>query len=176
MATYVAFLRAINLGSKRRFGKDDVARATERTGVHDVSTYLSTGNVRLSTSMRSTTRIGHALETAYAEATGFEVPTVVLRAAELRGILETADEVGTGHEGKQFVSLLRDEPSSTAISAVEALSTPDETVRVVGRAAHLLLGEEYRTAAISGDVVERHLGVATNRSINVIRTVVDKWC
>ena len=76
MPTYVAFLRAINLGRTRKFGKDDVQRATEAAGGVDVATYLNTGNVRLTHRARSLARLKAALEASYLAQTGFEVPTV----------------------------------------------------------------------------------------------------
>ncbi|HEY9564422.1 MAG TPA: DUF1697 domain-containing protein, partial [Nocardioides sp.] len=49
MPSYVAFLRAINLGAKRKFPKDDPRSAVESAGFTDVETHINTGNVRLST-------------------------------------------------------------------------------------------------------------------------------
>ncbi len=178
MATYVAFLRAINLGSKRRFGKDDLAAVTATAAqgsFTDVATYLNTGNVKITTSMRSPGRIEQALETAYAEFTGFEVPTIVLTAGELRAVVRIADELGAGHQGKQFVSFLKEVPSAEAIADLEKRSTDLEQVRVVGRAAHLLLGDDFQSARLP-TAVERHLGPATSRTIGVARSLVEKWC
>jgi uncharacterized protein (DUF1697 family) len=44
--TYVAFLRAINLGAKGKFPKAAIIRAVEAAGFTDVETYINTGNVR----------------------------------------------------------------------------------------------------------------------------------
>jgi uncharacterized protein (DUF1697 family) len=176
MAVHVAFLRAINLGSTRRFAKDDVARVTEAAGFTGVATHLNTGNVRLETSLRSPARIAERLERAYRDDRGFEVPAIVLSAAELRAVLDDAVEVGEGHAGKQYVSLLREKPSAADVRALEARSGDHERVVVRGRAAHLLLGESYQTTRLGNDVVERHLGAATNRTLAVVRTVVERWC
>jgi hypothetical protein len=43
------------------------------------------------------------------------------------------------------------------------------------RAAHLLLGPDYHTARLTNATVEKHLGVATNRNVKVIRTLAEKW-
>src|SRR3990170_2320186 len=77
MPTYVAFLRAINLGATRKFPKADIVSATEAAGGTDVATYINTGNVRLSSTMRSRGRVEAALEQAYAAERGFPVPTIV---------------------------------------------------------------------------------------------------
>ena len=45
MPTYVAFLRAINLGSTRKFPKAAIVRACENAGFTEVETYINSGNV-----------------------------------------------------------------------------------------------------------------------------------
>jgi uncharacterized protein (DUF1697 family) len=176
MTTCVAFLRAINLGAKRKFPKDAIAAATERAGFTGVATHINTGNVRLDTSLRSRSKIEAALETAYADDRGFDVPTMVFTCAELVAVAAEADKLGEGHAGKHYVSLLKQEPSADAAAAIEALSSAHERVVVDGRAVHLLLGENYHEAKLSNAAVEKHLGPATNRNITVIRALVQKWC
>ncbi len=90
MPTTLAFLRAINLGARRKFPKEEIVAATEAAGFTDVATHINTGNVRFATRMRSRERIEAALEAAYLERTGFEVPTVVLTPAELHRVVEDA--------------------------------------------------------------------------------------
>jgi len=176
MATYLAFLRAINLGAKRKFPQDAILAATEAAGFTGVATHINTGNVRLETAMRSRARIETALESSYREDRGFEVPTIVLTAAELRAIVEDAERLAPDHAGRHYVSLLKQEPEGAVVAALEARSTSDERVHVVGRGVHLVLGESYREAALSNAVVEKHLGVATNRNLTVLRALVQKWC
>ncbi|WP_052327756.1 DUF1697 domain-containing protein [Serinicoccus marinus] len=79
MATHVAFLRAINLGARRQFPKDDILRVTEEAGFQSVATYINTGNVRLETRRRSRARIEARLEAAYLADRGFEAHDHVCR-------------------------------------------------------------------------------------------------
>ena len=110
MATYIAFLRAINLGPTRKFPKDAIKAAVEAAGGDRVETYINTGNVRLDSSMRSRARLEAALEEAFLADRGFEVPTIVFTPAELREIAEDAKRFADGHEGRHYVSLLKEEP------------------------------------------------------------------
>ena len=176
MTTYVAFLRAINLGAKRKFPKEDIVAATEGAGFSGVATHINTGNVRLETSMRSRARVEAALEAAYLADRSFEVPTMAFTCAELVAVAAEADRVREGHGGKHYVSLLKREPDAAAAAGLVERSTDDERVVVSGRAVHLLLGENYHEARISNAVVEKHLGPATNRNATVIRALVEKWC
>jgi uncharacterized protein (DUF1697 family) len=174
MATYIAFLRAINLGANRKFPKDAIKAAVEEAGGTDVETYINTGNVRLDSALRSRAKVEAALEKAFRADRGFEVPTIVFTPKELVAIADEAEAFG--HGGMHYVSLLKDAPSAAQIKAVEAAGTADEVARVGGRAVHLLLGANYHQAKLTNAVIEKHLGVATNRNVTVIRTLATKWC
>ncbi|WP_244929626.1 DUF1697 domain-containing protein [Nocardioides sp. W7] len=174
MATWIGFLRAINLGAKRKFPKGDIVAAAEAAGFTNVETYINTGNVRFDTTMRSRARIEAALEQAFRDRAGFEVPTICFTKAELREVAEHAESFG--HGGRHYVSLLKQPPSEAAVAALEDASTAEEVAKVGGRAVHLLLGENYREARLTNATVERKLGVATNRNLTVIRTLAQKWC
>jgi uncharacterized protein (DUF1697 family) len=176
MGTYIAFLRAINLGAKRKFAKASIGAAVEKAGFTDVETYINTGNVRFDTTLRSRARIESALEEAFAAEAGFEVPTIVFTQPELREIAADAARFADGHEGRHYVSLLKETPTAAQVRAVEAAGTAGEVARVGGRAVHLLLGPDYHTARLTNAAVEKHLGVATNRNLTVIRTLAEKWC
>lgn len=175
MTTYVAFLRAINLGATRKFPKDAIVAATETAGFTDVATHINTGNVRLGTRMRSRDRIEEALERAYRDDRGFDVPTIVYPAAELAAIGADADRIGEGHEGRHYVTLLKREPADAAARELEARSTDGERVVVVGRVAHLLVGDAYLDSKLA-PAIEKALGVGTSRNVTVIRALVQKWC
>lgn len=175
MPTYVAFLRAINLGPHRKFPKADIVAAVESAGATAVATYINTGNVRLDSRLRSRALVEAALERAFAADRGFEVPTIVLTPGELRAVADDAAELGEGHRGRRYVSLLKDEPSDAARRVIEAVSDERQRAVVRGRAVHLLLGDDYHTATLSNATVEKHLGVATNRNVTVITTLAERW-
>jgi len=175
MPTFIAFLRAINLGSTRKFPKAAIVRACEEAGFTDVETYINSGNVRVTTSMRSPAKVEAALERAFAEAAGFEVPTVALTQKELRDVAGDAVDLGEGHPGRYYVSLLKKAPSAADAKKLDRAGKKGERAVVRGRGAHLLLGADYHTATLSNSLVEKHLGVATNRNLNVIRTLAEKW-
>ena len=86
MPSYVAFLRAINLGAKRKFAKDEIRACVESTGATEVATHINTGNVLLTTKLRSRAKVEATLEDAFLADRGFEVPTIAYTLAELRAI------------------------------------------------------------------------------------------
>jgi uncharacterized protein (DUF1697 family) len=175
MPTYVAFLRAINLGATRKFPKDAIVAAAEQAGFGDVATHINTGNVRVTTAMRSRARVETVLEEAFLADRGFEVPTIAFTPAELTAIASEAEELARGHDGRHYVSLLKQEPSAEARRLLEGAARNGERAHVSGRAVHLLLGPDYHSAGLTNASVEKLLGVATNRNLTVIRTLAEKW-
>jgi uncharacterized protein (DUF1697 family) len=174
MPTYIAFLRAINVG-KRMFAKAAIVQACEDAGCTDVQTYINTGNVRVTTPLRSRAKVEAALEKAFRDAAGFEVPTIVFTPKELSQVAADADELAAAHPGLLYVSLLKDVPTARAVAKLDGAGKEGERAEVRGRAAHLLLGKDYHSAKLSNAVVEKHVGVATNRNVKVIRTLAGKW-
>ena len=178
MPTYVAFLRAINLGARRKFPKADIKTAVEAAGGTDVETYINTGNVRFDSTLRSRARVEAALERAFLDDRGFEVPTIVLTLSELAQVAGDAEELAAGRpdDGRHYVSVLKEAPAQATVREAEGLSTEAERVVVRSRAAHLLLGANYHEATIDNAVIEKVLGVATNRRDTVITAMAKKWC
>lgn len=179
MATYIAFLRAINLGPKRKFPKAAIVAATEKAGFTDVATYINTGNVRFDTTMRSRERIEKALEEAYLAEAGFEVPAILFSPAELKQVGADAEELHAARPDleRHYVYLLKRDPAPEDVAALEARGSGVNEVVVRGRAAHVLLGPGYTAGSVDPFTVEKTLGVpATNRNYNVVTTLARQWC
>ncbi len=178
MTTYLAFLRAINLGAKRVFPKGDIRRVVESAGFDDVDTHINTGNVRFSSGMRSRERIEEKLEQAFAADRGFEVPTMVYTAAEIADIAAAVQELDDEHPGlaRHYVYLLKDEPSLDARARLAAAASDAGEMIVRGRAAHALLRPGYQDGRVDPLGAAKHLGVATNRNATVITALAAKWC
>ncbi|RYB95174.1 DUF1697 domain-containing protein [Nocardioides oleivorans] len=179
MPTYVAFLRAINLGATRKFPKDAIRSATEAAGGSDVETYINTGNVRLTHSARSVAKVQAALERAYAAEAGFEVPTIVFTTRDLATLTARGDDLHDSHEGEvgnHYVTLYATAPPAAAIEAAHALEHDGEAVVVDGRAAYVLLDGDIHTSRLLASKEFKALGQGTARTIKVLRTVTEKWC
>jgi uncharacterized protein (DUF1697 family) len=177
MPTYVAFLRAINLGATRKFPKADIKAAVESTGATAVETYINTGNVRLTTSLRSRPKVEAALEAAFRADRGFDVPTMVFTPAELVDIVDVVDELWAEHGEPMAhaVTLFKQPPPADAVRAVEALDLGDRAV-VRGRAAHVLLVKNLHESTVLNTKEFAALGQGTARYARVLREVTARWC
>jgi uncharacterized protein (DUF1697 family) len=176
MPSYVAFLRAVNVG-KRKYPMAELREALTDAGFDEVETHIQTGNVLFRTSLRSRAKVIAALEKAMLEDRGFEVPVVLLTPQELSELYDEACDFGGGKKlHGHYVSLLAERPTTQGAKALEALSGDGEEVRVGERAAHLMLTTKpYNEAKVGNAEVEKHLGVATTRNLTVISKLAEKW-
>ena len=176
MATFIAFLRAVNVG-KRKYPMAELRQALAHAGFDEVETHIQTGNVLLRTRLRSRPKVVRALEEAMLEDRGFEVPVVLLTPAELTEVHAEAVAFARGRElVGHYVSLLAEPPTTEAAAALEKRSDVGEEVRVGVRCAHLMLTSKPFHEATTGNAeVEKRLGVATTRSLTVITRLSEKW-
>lgn len=180
MAEYVAFLRAVNLGRNRRFPMSELRDLLESAGHGPVETHIQSGNVRLRSSARSTGKVAEQLEALFEADRGFAVPTVVLTPGELRQVY--VDAVGlapppelAAADARRYVTLLRDTPDPEAAASLVGLSFAGEAARVVGRAVHVWVCDGYQNARFDNARVEKALGVATTRTLDVVSTLAQRW-
>lgn len=84
MTTWVALLRAVNLGAVNRVPMAELRAVLEDLGHRDVRTVLQSGNAIFAGGRPTPARI----EAAVLERTGTRSPVVLLRAAELREVVD----------------------------------------------------------------------------------------
>jgi len=176
VATFIAFLRAVNVG-KRKYPMAELRDALTAAGFEEVETHIQTGNVFFRTNLRSRKKIIAALEKAMLDDRGFEVPVVLMTPAELSEVYDEARAFAGGKKLQgHYLSLLADPPTRTGATALEERSGDGEEVRVGARAVHLMLSTRpYHEATTGNAEVERHLGVATTRNLTVISKLAEKW-
>jgi uncharacterized protein (DUF1697 family) len=176
MPTFIAFLRAVNVG-QRKYPMAELREALTTAGFEEVETHIQTGNVLFRTGLRSRAKVIAALEKAMLEDRGFEVPVVLMTPEELTAAYDEALAFAKGKKLQgHYLSLLANPPTKQGTKDLEARSTDGEEVKVGDRAAHLMLSTRpYHEATIGNAEVERHLGVATTRNLTVITKLADKW-
>ncbi|MFS0866156.1 DUF1697 domain-containing protein [Microbacterium sp. 179-B 1A2 NHS] len=178
MGVHLAFLRAINLGPRRVFPKDDIRRVVSELGFDGVETHINTGNVRFDTRLRSRAKIEGLLETAFARDRGFEVPAIVYGAAEFAALARDTAAIADENPGlaRHYVYLLKEPLDEQQTALVEARADERGRMLVRGRAAHALLQPGYQNGSVDPLAAASLLGVGTNRNASVVRAVAAKWC
>ncbi len=179
MPTYVVFLRAINLGARRKVPMADLRGVLTEAGYDDVETHIQTGNVKLRSSTRRVAEVEAGLETLLAATFGFEIPSIVFTETELRAVHDDARAFapGRGLTGeKRYVNLFKsgESPSGADAEAMAAWDEPGEACQVIGRAVHVWLDGSMMEAKLF-NAFKKPLAPGTNRNLTVLDAVVEKW-
>jgi uncharacterized protein (DUF1697 family) len=176
VTTFIAFLRAINLGRNRKVPMADLRSWLAGAGMADVETYIQTGNVRFTTTLRSHVKAETAMEQLLAERCGFDVPTIALTPAELTKVYDAADALEpVVPDVRRYVTFLKSEPPPEVAAELDAWDAAGERAKVVGRAVHWTVPGPLQAARMSNARVEKLLGVATTRDLKVVRTLAERW-
>ncbi|MEN8238954.1 MAG: DUF1697 domain-containing protein, partial [Actinomycetota bacterium] len=121
---YVAFLRAINIGS-RRIKMADLRDLYIELGYAEAATYIASGNVIFDSPVRPDIR---RLEDAFEPAFGFRSEVFLRSEDEIRGLLGRIP--WSDDEGVIDVSLLETIPDPDSARALEAMAVPPEDLVV----------------------------------------------
>lgn len=175
MATYIAFLRAVNVGGR------SVAMAALRGhlgagGFTDVETYIQSGNVRVGSRARSAAKVEQQLEKVISDAIGLEVPAIVRTPGELVSLVKSAPESPLGPAAHHYVAFLRGKPSAEAAEELNGWHVDGERLTLGGRDLHLWFTKPSHEAKASNARIEKIAGtVATSRGWKVVSALADKW-
>lgn len=180
MATYVGFLRAVNVGG--RFVKmDSLRKGLSDKGFGDVESYIQSGNLRFTTRIRSAQRLELAVETALEELCGFTVKAIVRTPAQLRALtaygmgLPTPLTAAPAGEVRRYVTFLKEDPDDGFLSRINGWDIVGERAHVHGREVYLWLAHPSHQAKLTGAQIERSGVVATSRDWKVVSALGEKW-
>jgi uncharacterized protein (DUF1697 family) len=152
---YVAFLRAINIGT-HQVKMEDLRRHFSPLGFDNISTFIASGNVIFDTSLTADD-LEPLIEQHLQHCLGYPVETFVRSEDEIRAI--AAHDPFAGEEGTSYVVLLRKAPDTATRERIEALNSEADLVAVhkrevywkprilhfssVGAALQKILGKEH---------------------------------
>ena len=176
MPTYIAFLRAINVGG--RFIKMvDLRAGLSHLGFGDVESQIQSGNLRFRSSLRSAARVEMAVEVALQDLCGFTVRTIVRTPAQLSGLTAYGAGLKTPTEGdvRRDVTFLKDDPDDAFVAAMNGWDIAGEWAHVKDREVYLWFAHPSHEAKLSNARIERGGVVATTRDWKVVSTLAEKW-
>jgi uncharacterized protein (DUF1697 family) len=176
MATYIAFLRAINVGG--RFVKmEDLRRALSHKGLGEIESHIQSGNLRFTSSVRSAAKAELAVETAMEELCGFTVRTIVRTPAQLGELASYGAGLEAPLEGdvRRYVTFLKEDPDGDLVSMMNGWDVEGERAHVKGREVFLWFAHPSHEAKLTNARIERGGVVATTRDWKVVSALGKKW-
>ena len=172
MTTYVAFLRGVNLGAKRKVSMDRLAELGRELGYDDVWTWVNSGNLVLTTSTPAAEverDVAHALERAY----GTQIDVTVRSATELEALLER-NPFPDGSPSRVTVAFLTGPAPDGVASRLAEVAADAEPYEVAGREVWVHYGDGIADSRLAAGFI-RIVGVsATTRTVGTVSRIVAK--
>ena len=124
MPTYIALLRAVNVGGTGKIAMADFRKLLEGLGFKNVQTYIQSGNV-LFTSGAGADALVVTLEAGLSKAFGYEASVFLRSARQLRAIVDGAPQgFGTRPERYRYDVIFLRKPLSPATAVARAPVMP----------------------------------------------------
>ncbi len=177
MSTYVAFLRAINVGGRSMIAMNDLSEMFQAAGGDRIRTYIQTGNVVFEASSAEAGRIIGRVQGRLRKALKSE-PAIMLRTlGEMESLVKSVPfkRFASEQDAKMYVAFLSKAPrrrlALPVVSSAEAL----EVIGITGRDAFIVSRRKKNGFyGFPNNLIERVLAVeATTRNWSTVTKVLE---
>jgi uncharacterized protein (DUF1697 family) len=156
MTTYVALLRAINVGGTGKLPMSHLKSLCIAAGFKNVRTYIASGNA-IFESNATEQKVKNALERRLAAYAGRPVAAMVRTAAEMAAVLK-ANPFPDAAPNRAMVMFLDERPAADALSKISGKTT--ETIQLGTREIYIHYGDGMINSKLK--IVTAKSGTARN--------------
>ena len=177
MNTYIALLRGINVGGHNRLPMRDLVSLLEALGLHNVQTYIQSGNVVFQSERADVAVLAQQITESIGERHGFMPRVLLLNAEAVRAAAaanpfpQAVDEPKTLH-----LYFLAEPPEDPDLELLNQLKTETEQFKLDNRVFYLFAPDGIGRSKLAKRV-ERALGVAATarnwRTVSKIMALVE---
>ncbi|WP_314585135.1 DUF1697 domain-containing protein [Paenibacillus terrigena] len=162
MTTYIALLRGINVSGQKIIKMEHLRQIFEALPVHNVRTYIQSGNVLFEAEEQPTDFLSAQIEQTLRDALGYDVRTVVRSSEELAEVIARSPYAGEvqGEKEKIYVTFLSALPSESNIAQLMTFKSDVDDFQVSGHEVYIRCRESYGKSIYSNNFMEKKLGVA----------------
>jgi|SRR5690606_21225206 len=167
---YIAILRGINVGGHRKILMKDLRDLFVGLGYTDVITYIQSGNVIFEGSVdENPLDSARRIESAIDEKFGYDVPVIVVSAAELNQAIAANSYYQSKPEdiAKFHLTFLSETPAQNKVELIKDIDFFPDQFEIEGRSVYLSLGGDgkYHKTKLNNQFFEKKLSIkATTRN------------
>jgi uncharacterized protein (DUF1697 family) len=174
MARHIALLRGINLGSRNRVAMPRLREALESAGFEDVKTYLQSGNIVLTSTLRPN-RVAGEIESLIADQFKLKIKVVVRTRNELAAVVKRNPLGKVAKDPKRYqVSFLDAAPKPDVVKRLSEAAVPPEQFKHVGRELYAWHPKGVARSKLWAQLAGKNLGVtATARNWTTVTKLLE---
>jgi len=173
--TYVALLRAINVGGKSLVPMAKLRDELASLGLTDVVTYIQSGNAVFESLADDADALAPRIEERLSDAFGAKIAVLLRTPQELERVTGANPFLARGADvSKLHVVFLDRAPDAAAAAELDPDRSPPDELALRGRELYLHLPNGAGRTKLTLDYLERVLGVrGTQRSWRTVLTLVE---
>ena len=169
MASHVALLHSITIGSGRRLVMAEWRAMMESIGLRNTRTLIATGNALFDSAEATTTQLEERLEAAFAQRFGRHIDTIVLTTAQWRDLV-SANPFPEEPDGTRIaVRVMRKPLDETALAALAPYATQGERMKLTNGHLWLHFPEDPTRSRLGPQLTTQRFGAGTVRNWNTVR-------
>ena len=159
--TYLALLRAINVGRNNKILMSDLTNVFVRVGCNNVQTYIQSGNVIFEAAPELSQRLPDLVRTEIERRFGLQVPTILRALREMREVVNRNPFLEEGGETDVLhVLFLADRPKAAAVVSLDPDRSPPNRFVVHGKEVYLFFPIGFARNKLSGAYFDSKLETA----------------
>jgi uncharacterized protein (DUF1697 family) len=175
MTVFIALLRGINVGGRKRVRMADLVHLCRDLGFHHVRTYLQSGNVLFESPQDDPGQVSAMVGGEISRKWGFPVKVILRTSAEFRRIITSNPLAGEGLDADTLhVTFLSELPPEGVPEGMREGKDGHDRYVNVGREVYLSCPDGYGKTKFSTGFFEKKLGVAaTTRNWKTVTALAD---
>ncbi|TRX62378.1 DUF1697 domain-containing protein [Carboxylicivirga sp. M1479] len=171
MIQYVALLRGINVGGKRKLLMKDLKQLFIKLGFRNIITYIQSGNVIFEYKATSNSTLETSISEAISEQFDYDVPVIVRNKKEWNGLTQSNPFIREDIN-KLHLILLQDSPPQESISMLNKMKSPNDQFVIGNQHIYLLCHGPFHKTKFTNTSIEKHLKLsATTRNWKTISKI-----
>jgi uncharacterized protein (DUF1697 family) len=172
VTTYVAFLRAVNVGGTKIIKMDNFRKMFDSFGFGNVQTYIQSGNVIFEA--RAAPSLEAKIEKQLEKTLGHKTEVFVRSMEEIERIADQ-NRFKPGESETLNVVFLWEESAKSQIETLKQYNSAADEFAVIGREVYNLRHDRDRSV-FSNNFIEKIFNTATTRNITTIKKILEKYC
>ncbi len=167
MTTYIAILRGINVGGRRKILMADLSSLFQGLGFANIQTYIQSGNVVFETNSKAdNVALSNRIEQSISKTFGFEVPVIIRTDDEIeQAISNNPFLINKAEVEGFFLTFLKDVPSSKKLESIKSFDFSPDKFEVIGKDIFGFCAGNYHKTKLSNQFFESKLKVSATTRI-----------
>lgn len=170
---YIVLLRGINVGGRNKLPMADLRELLRKNGYHNITTYIQSGNIILSSNNNANTINNHIKDLLH-KTFNYTIAVITLTVAEINACFTNNPFLDTENDGKFLhVTFLNNAPSKALIPLLNINTQANETYKIIDKFVYLYTPDGFAKTKFTNTQFEKKLNTeATTRNWKTVGKLV----